>query len=221
MSDNASPARNDAAEDTSTHPFDRLMSSASTPAAQTPDAGFSTAFRGYDKDEVDAAIAGLNARVRAATDGTARDRRRKTDIPAAVRNALFRRRPSRYARPQGNRGQRMARRSSGMDVVASLPWPMGIGLGIAGHFAIRYGVPAWFAHAGGPMGQAMAKQADLLAPSSRVAAGIRLTNRLLRRFLKQKTGKSAFDPEQTSDAQLSGDHGAQGLVGGPFAGRVS
>ena len=59
MSDHA-PAEENPADDASA--FDSLIGDAAIAAT---DAGFATAFRGYDKEEVDAAIAGLNARVRA------------------------------------------------------------------------------------------------------------------------------------------------------------
>ncbi|SIT87350.1 DivIVA domain-containing protein [Microbacterium sp. RU33B] len=51
-------------------PFDELISRASGASPAAP-AEFATAFRGYDKDEVDAAISGLTARLRAETDEVA------------------------------------------------------------------------------------------------------------------------------------------------------
>jgi cell division septum initiation protein DivIVA len=48
--------------------FDELMASASGGAPAGGGAGFSTAFRGYERSEVDAAIADLNNRLRAATE---------------------------------------------------------------------------------------------------------------------------------------------------------
>ena len=60
MSENNTPNRNDQADDPT--PFDQLIAAA---GHSSTDVAFTTAFRGYDKDEVDAAIAGLAARVRA------------------------------------------------------------------------------------------------------------------------------------------------------------
>ena len=59
MSENTSN-RNDPADDPS--PFESLIAAS---GHTSPDVAFATAFRGYDRDEVDAAIAGLTARVRA------------------------------------------------------------------------------------------------------------------------------------------------------------
>ncbi|WP_137844094.1 DivIVA domain-containing protein [Microbacterium sp. 2FI] len=66
MSDHAAPARGDSAGDPT--PFDRLLGDA---VVTSTGAAFTTAFRGYDKDEVDAAMVGVNARVRAATEQVA------------------------------------------------------------------------------------------------------------------------------------------------------
>jgi len=57
MSEHASPTRPSSSEDAS--PFEQLIS-----AAGSMDVSFTTSFRGYDKDEVDAAISELAARVR-------------------------------------------------------------------------------------------------------------------------------------------------------------
>ncbi|WP_344090175.1 DivIVA domain-containing protein [Microbacterium deminutum] len=67
MSDQPIPARNAGAEGVS--PFDELIGAGQpVPANVLPtasDTSFTTAFRGYDKDEVDTAIARLTARLRA------------------------------------------------------------------------------------------------------------------------------------------------------------
>ena len=59
MSENTTPNRFDHEDET---PFDQLIAAA---GSSSSDVSFATAFRGYDKDEVDAAVATLNARVRA------------------------------------------------------------------------------------------------------------------------------------------------------------
>jgi DivIVA domain-containing protein len=74
MSEHASPTRPDRHEEPS--PFEQLISAAGQKPA---DVSFTTAFRGYDKDEVDAAISALTARVRTETDQVAHltDRQRR------------------------------------------------------------------------------------------------------------------------------------------------
>ncbi|MDR7192007.1 restriction endonuclease [Luteimonas terrae] len=56
-----------------------------------------------------------------------------------------------------------ARRSTLEDLAAS-PWPVGIVVGLAGYAGIRHGIPALFARQDGPFAQALAAQADALAP---------------------------------------------------------
>jgi DivIVA domain-containing protein len=66
MPDQQSPARHNGSDSVS--PFDELIGGQTAPAggqASTPETSFTTAFRGYDKDEVDAAVARLMARLRA------------------------------------------------------------------------------------------------------------------------------------------------------------
>lgn len=56
-------------------------------------------------------------------------------------------------------------KESGLDVVASMPWPVGIGLGVAGYLACRYGIGFFFEHAGGPILHGMGEQlGPMLAP---------------------------------------------------------
>lgn len=74
MSEHASSTRPNSSEDPS--PFEQLISAS---GQNPPPVSFTTAFRGYDKDEVDAAIAELAARVRAEADQVAQltDRQRR------------------------------------------------------------------------------------------------------------------------------------------------
>src|SRR5678816_4050386 len=61
----------------------------------------------------------------------------------------------------------MARRKqSGLDLVASLPWPMGVVLGVVGYLVIRYGIGAYFMGAGGPLMQGVGQNlaSGALAP---------------------------------------------------------
>ncbi|WP_426323796.1 DivIVA domain-containing protein [Microbacterium sp. E-13] len=79
MSDHAVSAGNTGQDDPT--PFDHLISET---AATAFGAGFTTTFRGYDKEEVDAAIAGLDARVRAAADEVAQLKQHQRRAGAAV-----------------------------------------------------------------------------------------------------------------------------------------
>ncbi|MFD4960533.1 hypothetical protein [Microbacterium sp. NPDC058389] len=79
MSDNAAGVQSSGSEDPS--PFDSLITE---PATTAFGSGFTTTFRGYDKEEVDAAIAGLDARVRAASDEVAQLKQHQRRAGAAV-----------------------------------------------------------------------------------------------------------------------------------------
>jgi len=80
MSDNSAGVQSSSSEDPS--PFDSLISEPTT--TTTFGSGFTTTFRGYDKEEVDAAIAGLDARVRAASDEVAQLKQHQRRAGAAV-----------------------------------------------------------------------------------------------------------------------------------------
>lgn len=75
MSDQQVPARNTGLENAS--PFDELMIGGESSAAGL---SFTTVFRGYDKDEVDAAMARLTARLRAESDEIALLEQRYRDV---------------------------------------------------------------------------------------------------------------------------------------------
>ena len=86
MPENPLPARTDPGEEPT--PFDQLISMSS--GNSSTDVSFSSAFRGYDKDEVDAAIAGLTARVRAEAEQVAQLTERHRRVNAAGRQAVAR-----------------------------------------------------------------------------------------------------------------------------------
>ena len=46
------------------------------------------------------------------------------------------------------------RRQGFLDLIAAMPWPAGVGLGLAAFFAIRYGVPWYFARPGNDLAMA-------------------------------------------------------------------
>ena len=50
-------------------------------------------------------------------------------------------------------GDSMARRrkESGLDVIASMPWPLGIVLGLLAYWTIRYGLGIYFSSRGGQL----------------------------------------------------------------------
>ena len=79
MSDHAQSATNTGQDDPT--PFDNLIGDTATTAFGS---GFTTTFRGYDKEEVDAAIAGLDARMRAASDEVAQLKQHQRRAGAAV-----------------------------------------------------------------------------------------------------------------------------------------
>lgn len=51
------------------------------------------------------------------------------------------------------------RRKSGLDLIADMPWPFGVALGIAAYFAIRYGIGWYLSTHGGPLLQGLGRQA--------------------------------------------------------------
>jgi restriction system protein len=91
----------------------------------------------------------------------------------------------------------MARRKEGgFDLLASMPWPVGIVAGVLGFLAIRYGLGTFLAHAGGPMLKAAGNLGSMLAPLAWMLLGICwlasgfsfLGGRRRRRLLEIQTG---------------------------------
>lgn len=53
----------------------------------------------------------------------------------------------------------MARRKeTGLDIVAALPWPVGVVLGVLAFWAVRYGAGWYFSHNGGPLTAGLGQQ---------------------------------------------------------------
>lgn len=72
-------------------------------------------------------------------------------------------------------GTHMARRKeSGLDLIASLPWPAGIVIGLLAFWTIRYGIGAWFSSAGGPLLSGLGEQASggMFAPLAWLALAV-------------------------------------------------
>lgn len=51
----------------------------------------------------------------------------------------------------------MRRKESGLDIVASFPWPIGLIIGVGAFLGIRYGIPAYFLHSSSPVLQGIGK----------------------------------------------------------------
>ncbi|WP_440975279.1 restriction endonuclease [Pseudoxanthomonas winnipegensis] len=45
------------------------------------------------------------------------------------------------------------RKQNGIDVVAGMPWPVGVAAGLIGFLLVRYGFAGWISHQGGPLAQ--------------------------------------------------------------------
>lgn len=93
----------------------------------------------------------------------------------------------------------MARRKqSGLDVIASMPWPVGVVIGLVAYFGIRYGIGAYFSAAGGPLLEGVGRQLSTTALSPLawsalavcwIAAAVSyLKSRRRKRLLDTRTG---------------------------------
>lgn len=90
------------------------------------------------------------------------------------------------------------RRESGLDILAALPWPVGIGAGLLGFWAVRYGVAWYFGSRDGELAGAFSQQlgSGALAPLAWavlilcwIAAGVSyLRGRQRARLLETRTG---------------------------------
>jgi len=90
------------------------------------------------------------------------------------------------------------RKESGVDVIASMPWPVGFVLGIVAYVAIRYGVDWYMSTSGNPVFQSIGKQASAgtYAPFAWMAlaicwigaVGSFIRSRHRRRLLETQTG---------------------------------
>ena len=66
------------------------------------------------------------------------------------------------------------RKESALDLIASLPWPAGIVIGLLAFCGIRYGVGAYFSSTGGPLLSGLGKQASagMFAPLAWLALAV-------------------------------------------------
>lgn len=93
------------------------------------------------------------------------------------------------------------RRESGIDVVASLPWPVGVALGVLAYLGLRYGLGFFLGRAGGPLlGGASEAFGGMLAPIAWMAlilcwiaaAGSFFRSRQRRRLLEVQSGMGSI-----------------------------
>ncbi len=94
------------------------------------------------------------------------------------------------------------RRESGLDALASLPWPVGIAAGVVAWFGIQYGLAWWFGSSGGLLGKSMAQQfaSGAFAPVAWVLLALCWLAALIsfvrarqrRRLLDAQTGLDSF-----------------------------
>lgn len=60
-----------------------------------------------------------------------------------------------------------------LETLATMPWPVGIAVGIVGFITVRYGIAWWLSHKGGPLLQAFAGQSDVIfAPLAWMLLGL-------------------------------------------------
>jgi restriction system protein len=93
------------------------------------------------------------------------------------------------------------RRGSGIDVVASMPWPAGIVLGLVLHLGIRYGIGWVLAPSANPMLSAMGKQAAAgsFAPLAWLALGACWLGAFIS-YLKQRSRKQLLETQTGLDS---------------------
>ncbi len=49
------------------------------------------------------------------------------------------------------------RKQNGIDIIAAMPWPVGVAAGLIGFLLVRYGFAAWISHQGGPIAQGVSQ----------------------------------------------------------------
>lgn len=66
------------------------------------------------------------------------------------------------------------RKESGLDLIAAMPWPVGVALGVLGYLAIRFGIPAYFSASDSTLLRAAGQNAasGVLAPLAWMALGM-------------------------------------------------
>ena len=82
-------------------------------------------------------------------------------------------------------------RSTTLDDLAGLPWPLPLALGVAAYFGIRHGLPAWLSGRG-PLADGLAQQAGVFAPFAWLAL-VACTFAALVSFLRARQRRRLLD----------------------------
>ena len=82
-------------------------------------------------------------------------------------------------------------RSTTLDDLAGLPWPLPLALGVAAYFGIRHGLPAWLSGRG-PLFDGLAQQSDAFAPFAWLALAA-CTFAALLSFLRARQRRRLLD----------------------------
>lgn len=93
------------------------------------------------------------------------------------------------------------RRESGIGAISSLPWPIGIALGLVAYIGIRYGIGWMLASSAHPMTAAVGRQAQagIYAPFAWLALGASWFGALIS-YLKQRQRRRLLDTQTGLDS---------------------
>lgn len=95
------------------------------------------------------------------------------------------------------------RRTSGLDMLAELPWPVGIAAGVVGYVAVRHGFTWWMSRTGGPLTQGLAQQGAALAPLAWLLLGVCWMAALVS-FVRGRHRRRLLDMRSTLDSLAAG-----------------
>lgn len=92
------------------------------------------------------------------------------------------------------------RKQSGLDLIAGMPWPFGLVLGLVAYVAIRHGVGWYFSAVGGPLTKGLGMQAagGVFAPLAWMALALCWIAALVS-YLKQRQRKALLDTQSGLD----------------------
>ena len=90
-------------------------------------------------------------------------------------------------------------RSSTLDDLAGLPWPVPLVLGVAAYAGIRHGLPAWLSGRDGPLANGLAQQPDAFAPFAWLALAA-CTFAALLSFLRARQRRRLLDSRTGLDS---------------------
>lgn len=93
------------------------------------------------------------------------------------------------------------RKESGLDLIAAMPWPFGVALGLLAYVGIRHGIGWYFSHYGGPLLKGVGEQAANGAHAPLAWAALMLCwIAALVSFLKQRQRKTLLDAQSGLDS---------------------